>query len=41
MQRIMIVSDTHRKHGNLAEALYREGALISLFISEILRGRMS
>lgn len=27
MQRIMIVSDTHRRHGNLAEAVYREGSL--------------
>lgn len=25
MQRIMIVSDSHRRHGNLAEAIYREG----------------
>ena len=25
MQRIMIVSDTHRRHGNLSEALYNEG----------------
>lgn len=24
MQRIMIVSDTHRRHGNLAEAIYNE-----------------
>jgi putative phosphoesterase len=30
MQRIMIVSDTHRKHGNLAEALYREGSIDKL-----------
>lgn len=30
MQRIMIVSDTHRKHGNLAEALYREGGIDKL-----------
>ena len=27
MQRIMIVSDTHRRHGNLAEAIYNEGHL--------------
>ena len=27
MQRIMIVSDTHRRHGNLAEAIYKEGHL--------------
>ena len=24
MQRIMIVSDSHRRHGNLAEAIYNE-----------------
>lgn len=27
MQRIMIVSDTHKRHGNLAEALYNEGKI--------------
>ena len=27
MQRIMIVSDSHRRHGNLAEAIYNEGHL--------------
>lgn len=27
MQRIMIVSDTHRRHINLAEALYQEGRI--------------
>ena len=27
MQKIMIVSDTHRKHANLAEAIYKEGNL--------------
>lgn len=27
MQKIMIVSDTHRRHGNLAEALYNEGKI--------------
>lgn len=27
MQRIMIVSDTHRRHANLAEAIYNEGKL--------------
>ena len=27
MQRIMIVSDSHRRHGNLAEAIYNEGQL--------------
>ena len=27
MQRIMIVSDSHRKHGNLAEAIYNEESL--------------
>lgn len=27
MQKIMIVSDTHRRHVNLAEALYNEGKL--------------
>ena len=27
MQRIMIVSDSYRKHGNLAEAIYNEGSL--------------
>lgn len=27
MQKIMIVSDTHRKEGNLAEAIYNEGPL--------------
>lgn len=27
MQRIMIVSDTHRRHGNLAEAVYKEGKI--------------
>lgn len=25
MQRIMIISDTHRRHGNLSEAFYNEG----------------
>ena len=27
MQRIMIVSDTHKRHGNLMEALYNEGKI--------------
>lgn len=27
MQRIMIVSDTHRKHANLAEAIHNEGKI--------------
>ena len=40
MQRIMIVSDTHRRITNLAEALYREGNIASLYISGILRERM-
>ena len=30
MQRIMIVSDTHRRITNLAEALYREGNIDKL-----------
>lgn len=30
MQRIMIVSDTHGRHGNLMEALYREGSIDKL-----------
>lgn len=30
MQRIMIVSDTHRRHGNLMEALQREGTIDKL-----------
>lgn len=30
MQRIMIVSDTHKRHGNLIEAIYREGAIDKL-----------
>lgn len=30
MQKIMIVSDTHRRHGNLMEALDREGAIDQL-----------
>lgn len=30
MQRIMIVSDTHRRHGNLVEALSREGTIDKL-----------
>lgn len=25
MQRIMIISDTHRRHGNFSQALYNEG----------------
>ena len=31
MQRIMIVSDSHRKHGNLAEAIYNFVMEIGIF----------
>ena len=39
MQRIMIVSDTHRRHGNLAEAIYNEGHLDMLIHLGDVEGR--
>lgn len=39
MQRIMIVSDSHRRHGNLAEAIYNEQPFDFLYILEILKGK--
>ena len=40
MQRIMIVSDSHRRHGNLAEAIYNEQPFdLLIHLGDIEAGR--